>query len=30
MIHERFMRLALKQAQVSCKNDEVPIGAVVV
>lgn len=30
MIHERFMRLALKQAQVSFKNDEVPIGAVVV
>lgn len=30
MIHERFMRLALKQAQVSYKNDEVPIGAVVV
>ena len=30
MIHERFMRLALKQAQVSLKNDEVPIGAVVV
>lgn len=30
MIHERFMRLALKQARVSSKNDEVPIGAVVV
>ena len=30
MIHERFMRLALKQAQVSYKHDEVPIGAVVV
>ena len=30
MIHERFMKLALKQAQVSYKNDEVPIGAVVV
>lgn len=30
MIHERFMRLALKQAQVSYKNDEVPIGAIVV
>lgn len=30
MIHERFMRLALKQAQVSYKADEVPIGAVVV
>ena len=30
MIHERFMRLALKQALVSYKNDEVPIGAVVV
>ena len=30
MIHERFMRLALKQAHVSYKNDEVPIGAVVV
>lgn len=30
MIHERFMRMALKQAQVSYKADEVPIGAVVV
>ena len=30
MTQEYFMRLALKQAQVSCKNDEVPIGAVVV
>lgn len=30
MINEHFMRLALKQAQVSYKNDEVPIGAVVV
>lgn len=30
MIHERFMRLALKQAQISAKHDEVPIGAVVV
>ena len=30
MIHERFMRLALKQAQVSLKHDEVPIGAVIV
>ena len=30
MTHEHFMRLALKQAQVSIKNDEVPIGAVVV
>lgn len=30
MIHERFMKLALKQAQVSYKADEVPIGAVVV
>lgn len=30
MIHERFMRLALKQAQLSWKKDEVPIGAVVV
>lgn len=30
MINERFMRLALKQAQVSYKNDEVPIGAIVV
>ena len=30
MINERFMRIALKQAQVSYKNDEVPIGAIVV
>lgn len=30
MIQERFMRMALKQAQVSYKADEVPIGAVVV
>ena len=30
MINEHFMRLALKQAQVSYKKDEVPIGAVVV
>lgn len=30
MINERFMRLALKQAQVSYKKDEVPIGAIVV
>ena len=30
MIHERVMRLALKQAQVSLKHDEVPIGAVIV
>ena len=30
MIRERFMRLALKQAQISYKQDEVPIGAVVV
>ena len=30
MIHEHFMRLALKQAQISYKDDEVPIGAVVV
>ena len=30
MTQEHFMRLALKQAQVSIKNDEVPIGAVVV
>ena len=30
MIHERFMRLALKQALVSYAADEVPIGAVVV
>ena len=30
MIHERFMRLALKQANVSLKQDEVPIGAVIV
>ena len=30
MIHERFMRLALKQAHLSYKADEVPIGAVVV
>ena len=30
MIHERFMKLALKQAQISYKNDEVPIGAIVV
>lgn len=30
MTQEHFMRLALKQAQVSRKNDEVPIGAVVV
>ena len=30
MIHERFMRLALEQALVSYKKDEVPIGAVVV
>ena len=30
MFNEKFMRLALKQAQVSYKNDEVPIGAVVV
>ena len=30
MIHEHFMSLALKQAHVSYKNDEVPIGAVVV
>ena len=30
MIQEHFMKLALKQAQVSRKNDEVPIGAVVV
>ena len=30
MIHERFMKLALKQAHISYKNDEVPIGAVVV
>ena len=30
MIHERLMKLALKQAQISYKNDEVPIGAIVV
>lgn len=30
MMNERFMELALKQAKVSLKNDEVPIGAVVV
>ena len=30
MINEHFMRLALKQAQISYKNDEVPIGCVVV
>ena len=30
MTQEHYMRLALKQAQVSYKNDEVPIGAVVV
>ena len=30
MIQEHYMRLALKQARVSQKNDEVPIGAVVV
>lgn len=30
MTHEHFMRLALKQAQISYKDDEVPIGAVVV
>lgn len=30
MTQEHFMRLALKQAQVSKKHDEVPIGAVVV
>ena len=30
MTQEHYMRLALKQAQVSRKNDEVPIGAVVV
>lgn len=30
MTHEHFMRIALKQAQVSYKADEVPIGAVVV
>ena len=30
MIHEHFMKLALKQANISYKNDEVPIGAVVV
>ena len=30
MIHEHFMRLALKQARLSYKKDEVPIGAVVV
>lgn len=30
MTNEHFMKLALKQAQISYKNDEVPIGAVVV
>ena len=30
MINEHFMKLALKQAQISYKNDEVPIGCVVV
>ena len=30
MTQEHYMRLALKQARVSQKNDEVPIGAVVV
>lgn len=30
MMDERFMKLALKQAKVSLKADEVPIGAVVV
>lgn len=30
MTHEHYMLLALKQAQVSYKHDEVPIGAVVV
>ena len=28
--HERFMRLALEQAQVARAEDEVPIGALVV
>lgn len=28
--HEKFMKAALKQAQISAKNNEVPIGAVVV
>ena len=30
MIHEHYMKLALKQAQISYKNAEVPIGCVVV
>lgn len=30
MIRERFMKIALKQAKVSLKEDEVPIGAIVV
>lgn len=30
MQHERFMQIALEQAQISAKADEVPIGAVVV
>ena len=30
MTQEHFMRLALKQAQVSMRKDEVPIGAIVV
>ena len=30
MINEQFMREALKQAKISAKQDEVPIGAVVV
>ncbi len=28
--HERFMRLALEQAQHACAQDEVPVGAVIV
>lgn len=30
MINERFMRAALKQAQISLKEEEIPIGAIVV
>lgn len=30
MINERFMRAALKQAQISYKEEEIPIGAIVV
>lgn len=30
MTHEHYMKMALKQAQLSLKQDEVPIGAVIV